>query len=325
LKTRFRVTALLVLALLLLQIAVGRAQPALSAPGDVVADVVTTDGAYANNSVAFDGRYLYFADLNGTVLHRIDMPAAGGQTGPVNQVNFPITGVTSGGINTFAYDAGRDAFWTAGSDGLSIYLMSKTGAAALRFRIDPLNDRPGDCKRLGGCLAEINGLAYDRSDDTLWYNADATERIYHYQTYADTLGTAVLVGSNPYLDIDVAPNDMYAQCGWNSSSGIAVGGSHLFLGSSGCSYYFEYTKTGTKVATYPYAFSSAQDFECDNLTYGASVIWMRDAWDWHIRAFEQPAADACLMGGGAAPVPTPTPLLPPLPLPVTPPAGPRFP
>src|SRR5207302_6021547 len=103
LKCRARITSVSVLMLVVLQVAFGRAQPATSAPGGLIADVATVNGAYANNSVAFDGHYLYFADLNGVTLHRIDMPPAGGQSSPINQVDYPISGV-SGGINTFAYD-----------------------------------------------------------------------------------------------------------------------------------------------------------------------------------------------------------------------------
>jgi hypothetical protein len=43
---------------------------------------------------------------------------------------------------------------------------------------------------------------------------------------------------------------------------------------------------------------STQDIECDETTYGVSVLWIKDGYDGHIRAFEQPRAGACVGGGG---------------------------
>ena len=85
-------------------------------------------------------------------------------------------------------------------------------------------------------------------------------------------------------------------------------------GQTTCPYYFEFTKTGTKLAWYPSDLPHAQDLECDNLSYGVSVIWARDSGDGHIRAFEQPSASACVFGGGDTPPPAPLPTPPPLPL-----------
>ena len=305
-RNQFRrsLTVAAALALSLAQLLGGSPHLASAAPGDVVADVVTTDGQYVNNNVAFDGRFLYYSDYYGQVLHRIDVPPPCGTpcvaTVATGKVDIPVVGIPSG-IDAIAYDVTRDALWVVGGDGLSVYLLNKTtGMANLVFAIDPTSDRPGDCKRwpVGHCVPEVNGLAYDRSDDTLWYNADMSLRVYHYQTRPDALGTAALVPGTPYIDIDIPPNDMNAQCGWNATSGVAVGGDHLFIGSGGCAYYFEYTKTGTKVAWYSYPYTSAQDIECDNVSFPVSVLWIRDAWDWHIRAFEQPSADACRYGGG---------------------------
>jgi hypothetical protein len=118
-------------------------------------------------------------------------------------------------------------------------------------------------------------------------------------SFADGLGFAQAAPPTPgYIDVNVPPNDMRPVCGFNYSSGVAVGGSDLFLGADGCPHYFEYTKTGTEVANFPYMGERAEDFECDNLSYSVSVIWARDAFDGHLRAFEQPAANACIFGGG---------------------------
>jgi hypothetical protein len=149
------------------------------------------------------------------------------------------------------------------------------------------------------------------------------------------------VSATPYIDVSAEPNDMTAECGYSQSSGVAVGGASLFVSVAGCSFYFEYTKTGGKVAAYAYntnSGTSTQDLECDNVSYAVPVFWIRDGYDGQMRAFEQPAVGACVFGGGAAaappppptptptatptptpppptPTPTPTPLLPPLPVP----------
>src|SRR5438094_545696 len=81
---------------------------------------------------------------------------------------------------------------------------------------------------------------------------------YLYHTSPDALGTAALVAATPYIDVDVAPNDIAAQCGYSQSSGVATGGANLFISVAGCPYYFEYTKTGVKVAAYAYNFSGLQ-------------------------------------------------------------------
>jgi hypothetical protein len=212
----------------------------------------------------------------------------------------PITGAP--GLMSLAYDAGRDKFWAVGSDGLSIYLLTKAGAATLVFNIDPVQGRPNFST--GTYATEIK-IAYDRADDTIWYAPDATTRIYHYSSSPSPLGTAQLVSGSPYIDVGVPPNDMTAQCGYSQSSGIATGGANLFVSVAGCKYIFEYTKTGTKVswtAYNTYAGGSPQDVECDNLSYAVPVFWIRDAWDGHIRAFQQPGS-ACTFGGGPVPAP----------------------
>jgi hypothetical protein len=298
-KSRLLRAATLVMAVLLvaLSVAASRVQPAAASPGDLLAEVTTPEGTgllWARGispSVGFDGRFLYYVEYAGSVLHRIDVPPAGGSSPATGQLDVPITGAASG-IMSIAYDAGRDSFWAVGGDGLSVYSLSKSGSATLAFRVDPLNDRPGF--QLSLYPAEIK-VAYDRSDDTIWYSADATTRIYHYRTTADLLGTAVLVTSTPYVDVD-----MTAECGFSQSSGVAVGGPDLFVSISGCPLYFEFTKTGAKVGSFAMSLPSAGDIECDSASYGVSVIWVKDEWGGRIQAYEQPSAGACVTGGGDA-------------------------
>jgi hypothetical protein len=291
-----------VLALVTGVITLGGVLRVRAAQGDLIAEVITPQGSGSpwtrgiSPSVAFDGTYLYYTEYAGSFLNRIDVPPLGGPTLATGHVQIPIIGSQSG-IMTLSYDASRDAFWAVGGDGLSVYLLSKTGTATLAYSIAP-NDRPGFQT---GTYATETKIAYDGTDDTIWFSPDATSRIYHYHTSADALGTADLVAGTPYIDVNVAPNDMTAQCGYSQSSGVTVGGANLFITVAGCRYYFEYTKTGVKVAAHHYNFSggdSPQDLECDNVSYGVAVFWIKDGWEGHIRAVEQPSAGACVFGGG---------------------------
>jgi hypothetical protein len=90
---------------------------------------------------------------------------------------------------------------------------------------------------------------------------------------------------------------MTPQCGYAIVSAVAVGGDYLFLGAGGCPRYFEYTRSGVKVASFPMTGTSVGDFECDNVSYPVSVIWVKNSFWGEIRAYEQPAANACEFGG----------------------------
>src|SRR5258708_7704898 len=62
------------LALVIAVWGVGGASPVLGAAGNMVADVSTPEGAVPEIGLSFDGQYLYYAERNGAVLHRIDVP-----------------------------------------------------------------------------------------------------------------------------------------------------------------------------------------------------------------------------------------------------------
>jgi hypothetical protein len=280
-----------------------RAVPAHAAraAGNRIAEVITPEdnsllwARGISPNVAFDGSYLYYTEYGGSILHRIDVPPPGGPTVATGQVNVPIMG-SSSGIMTIAYDRRRDGFWAVGGNGLSVYFLTKAGNATLVYSIDPMNDRPGF---QSGPFATETKIAYDGTDDTIWYSPDATTRVYHYRTTPDALGTAALVTATPFIDVGAAPNDVAAQCGYSQSSGVAVGGAHLFITVAGCPYYFEYTKTGVKVGAHPYdVLESSQDAECDNVSYGVAVFWIKEGYKGRIVAIEQPSAGACVYGGG---------------------------
>src|SRR5260370_11600532 len=69
------------LALVIAALGVGGASPVLGAAGNMVADVSTPEGAVPEIGLSFDGQYLYYAERNGAVLHRIDVPTFFGPPG----------------------------------------------------------------------------------------------------------------------------------------------------------------------------------------------------------------------------------------------------
>src|SRR3989442_15076111 len=88
--------ALFVLALVALEVMIG-GQPASAAPGDLIADVLVPEAWPRSTapSVAFEGRYLYYTDYAGPILHRIDFPPPGGPSLATGHVVVPITGAPS--------------------------------------------------------------------------------------------------------------------------------------------------------------------------------------------------------------------------------------
>jgi hypothetical protein len=277
------------------------ANSAVAAPGDKLQELFPADSSFGV-TVAFDGEFLYYNNFNEAAIHRIRPDGTG------NAV-FPLIGPP--GINAFSYDSSRNSFWAADSSGLGIWLIPNPAPTAisgtpvtgtLQFTIDPINDRPGDCDNgFFGCLNLIDGLAYDGATDTIWYSPDGSQRIYHYDTTMDTDGSAILVSppTNGYFDVNDSPNDMVAECGFNYSSGVAAGANDLWLNADGCSRYFQYSKTGTKIASFPYDSTRAEDNECDNITFAPlNAVWVRDV-DGRLAAFEQPIE--CKFGGGVSP------------------------
>jgi hypothetical protein len=293
-----RLPRLAIPLLIAVQAAIGSPLPAAAAPGDTVVDLSPpeqssgTTGQIAK-AIGFDGHNLFYAQYAGSILHRVDVPPPG-VSNATGHVDIPVIGLV-GGIMAISYDLGRDIFWVVSGDGTGIYLLNKSSGVAMRqLTIDPTN-LPGMCKTQG-CLPEAK-INYDRSDDTIWYAPDTTHRVYHFQSTPDLFGRGVLVASSPYIDVDVAPNDMNAWCGQSEVEGLATGGTDLLFTLGGCHWYFEYSKTGTRVAAIPRQSMGSGDVECDNISYSVSVIWAQDGWSGHIYATEQPRANACVYGG----------------------------
>src|SRR3989441_13357700 len=148
-KLTSRVLAAFVLVLA--SLGLGGAWPAAAAAGNQVADVATPEGAVPEIGVTFDGQYLYYAERNGAVVHRIDVPPACGSpcvtstaTGHVDiPVTAPLNPLGIGGINSMSYDAGRRLLLAVGGVRLSIFQVAKARIATPAFSIRPAAGPPG--------------------------------------------------------------------------------------------------------------------------------------------------------------------------------------
>ena len=173
-----------------------------------------------------------------------------------------ITGVTS--LGALAWDNGRGVVWACGN-------FSTIGTINLATNVyTPVFDPVGGC---------FDGLAYDASDDTLWSGFDANNQIDH----STTTGTHIAT---------FAPGI--------SRSGIAVGGDLIYMADNGGQTIWRSPKDFSAVTEFASFSRRLEDLECDDLTFGTQLkaaIWVNDAYDNILNAFEIPLG-SCAFGGG---------------------------
>jgi hypothetical protein len=178
-----------------------------------------------------------------------------------------IAGASS--LGALAWDNGRGLLWacSAFSDVGTIDLS--TNAFTFKFTS-------------AGCF---DGLAYDGSDDSIWTSPDASSPVSHY-----TAAGAFIA-------------DFPVSLGGFGNSGIAVGGTLLYLANNGGQQIYQVDKSFSPA---PVLFAEfprrIEDLECDNLTFAGgatpkAAIWSVDAYDNILNAWEIPNG-ACLFGGG---------------------------
>jgi len=238
-------------------------------PGDLVKtiDVPVPSNSGIGIGVAFDGQYLYYSNYGETKLYKIDTDG--------NLIDtIEITGLPGGSsIGAMAYDSTRDKIWAGLLSGCGIYLIDPaTGVAQYVF--SPACDTWNFC----------DGLAWDPTDDTLWYSDDVSDTIYHYAT------DGTLIESQ---------SGMTSKLGGYGSSGITLGWpvsgvSHVYVGNDGGSEIYDLDKSDFSVIGVFAAVDAAvgfnvrvEDMECDSASFpDMHVIWVKDAYNDKIYAFE---------------------------------------
>jgi hypothetical protein len=262
-------SALVVLAL--------SAGPASAADGDQLRtfDSANPQDCDVQVGIAFDGTHLLESCLHAPGIDVLN-PTDGSSVRVVN-----IAGAK--GFAALAWDDGRKRLWacnapSGNSPGLNadVHLIDLVGATSTKMFTS------FNCH---------DGLAYDASDDTLWMGADESDDIYHYRTDGKLIRQF---------------SGVRAKLGGHGKSGIAVGGSSLYVANDGGSQIHSITKdfsSSRLFATFP---SRLEDLECDNVTFPLkTAIWSIDAFDRHVNAWEI-TAGSCNFGGGTPP-PRPTP------------------
>jgi hypothetical protein len=180
-----------------------------------------------------------------------------------------ITGASS--LGALAWDNGRGLLWACSA-------TNEVGTIDLATNIFTSKFTSGGC---------FDGLAFDASDDSIWTSPDASSPVSHYTT------GGVALGSFP------------VNLGGYGNSGIAVGGSLLYLANDGGSQIYQVNKTFSPAPTLFASFPRRiEDLECDNLTFATgptpkTVIWSVDAYDNILNAWEIPNG-SCNFGGGVS-------------------------
>jgi hypothetical protein len=250
---------------------------ATASPGDFVAEVEFSQncGSGIGVGVAYDGAgHLWVSCYASTV----DLMRTNVKTGTVEQ-----TYELANGIGALAYDSTRNALWAGPAAGtysgmyyIQLDASKKVTSSKEAFELGVF----------GGGLDD--GLAYDATDDTLYYSPDGSTEVHHYTTTGELLESRAWDGTECY------------------NSGLAIGGELLFEGADGCNHVYVVNKK-THAAAFDFSTATESDpnhrdegLSCDPLTFASSdkqVMWSKEAYSPNRAiAFEIPA-ETCGFGG----------------------------
>jgi hypothetical protein len=266
-------------------IAAAGAGPANAATGDLVGSVTFSQdcGSGLGVGITYDGSSLWYSCYASSP----DLLRADPTTGTVT-ASYNI----EGGLGALAYDAVRNAIWAGPGGGSSnaIYLIQldashNVGSSAAAFTPTSFSGEP----------TLDDGLAYDGTNDSLYFSPDVATTISHYTT------TGALFPDNGANWAGIkAGSTCY-------NSGLGLGGSDLYEGSDGCSHVYVATKTDPSTSTFDFSTLVAGDpnfrdegLTCDPNTFasqGKQVMWSKEAYSpMRAHAFEIPAG-SCGFGG----------------------------
>jgi hypothetical protein len=280
LKTRIALVGVAVALAAAFLLLVGLTKPSQAATGDILRTINVNPGTGCSTGVgiAFDGSELLTSCAGNQTITRVD-PSTGNNLG-----SYEVSGTQGEGLGAISWDAENNQLWMGTlSSPERIYkvMLDKgagTGQATLAFEI------PAQVQQIG----LTDGLAYDGTDNTLWYSTDIASTLYHFDQAGNVLG------SIPNLNLG----------GFGNSGIVVANADTLYLANNGGGQIYSAKKDGSSVSL----FASLQgkrveDLECDNQTFsGKSVIWSKDAHDDELNAFEVPEGQ-CAQGGVVDPPP----------------------
>lgn len=253
-----------------------------AATGDLLRtfNAANPEGCGTNVGVAFDGHSLLVSCVDdfGTGHTNIDyISPADGSLDHSLQVNG------HNGLAAISYDATRNQIWACDApsgnnpaSGTQVYLVNPAdGSSVSKFAV-----AAGD-----GCW---DGLAFDAADDSIYTSADQSPNVFHYTSS----GTLI----HEYTGVD-------ALLGGRGDSGIAVGGSQLFLATPQT----DASNPQPSIYTVPKDFSTStkladenlhlEGMACDPVTFAPkAAVWVISAFSRELDAYEIPAG-SCGVGG----------------------------
>jgi len=239
----------------------------------------------------------------------------------------PVTGASCGTLapaipenpNAMAFDAARNGLWIGtqsgagvsgfgcGTVGMPIYFYDfATTLTTLEFTIplaavNPFTGlsvlRPAD---QGGPVCFIDGLGYNKADpttgvDTIYFSDDISRSV----TLFSVTGTIIGGFDATTIDAALAPQ-----------SGLAIGGSNLYLGNDGGGMVYRASIPGlAPLGLFSAIDDRVEDEECDPDSFPVEVMWVRStpqasAADNLITAYEIESA-TCGEGGEPPIIPPP--------------------
>ena len=178
-------------------------------------------------------------------------------------------------ISAIAWDPKREKLWGAMAN--AVYLIDPgPGAEALAtFQFIP--------GVLGSYM--VDGLAYDASDDTLYYSPDSNPNVYRFSLgdYGEPLGTLMNI---------ISPRNSDGQTNYDVS-GVMVGTDNtLYIGRNGgalATIDRVDKTTGEFISNFATTFERVEDLTCHPITHtisGKETILAKDAYNGLYEAFE---------------------------------------
>ena len=222
--------------------------------------------------LAFDGTHLYYDICSDSKIYKID-PITGALNATI-ETNF--TGFIQG-PNAMAFDVTRNGIWFGrqtclninGTNNMPIYFLNLSdNSITLMFAVPATLLNPATNQSfLGFCF--LDGLAFNanepgEADDELWFSDDINPNLGIFRTD----GTFVQGFDATTTNASLA-----------TLSGLAIGGSNLYMANNGGGKVFRANKTSLAfVDQFTSQEERLEDMECDPVTFsgmGKEVMWVR--------------------------------------------------
>lgn len=259
---------------------------AYAAIGGRLATVTLNNGS-CNVAGTFDGTY-YIAiksdSCMGTTIGIYTPPAGDGVATEVSTKDIRDGSGNLVVISALAWDPSRNQLWGAYADNLWLIDIGDPTVSGDALAVHQFTAGVG-----GSSL--VDGLAYDGSNDTLYYSPDVNLNVYHFST------AGVLLDTVTPKNVDGVADGLV--------SGVVVGSDNtLYIGRDGAGEIRRIDKTtGDFISQFATTSGRVEDLTCDPVTYAPlEVILAQDAYYGLYEAFEVEPGTCPLPGGLVVPV-----------------------